>query len=468
MKKFLVFTLLLISRSAFANDLELSKAVLYQENNSWYTVVSIKWSNAWKNNVNNDAAWVFFKVSEDGDGYSHIRLAATGHEVVESGEVDFEIYAPEDRMGFFVQPSSNYRGDVLVTVKIMLDGRPFAEVDDIYSMDFKAHGIEMVYIPEGGFTLGDPDEAALRYGAFYESGSDGEYKGLFSVQSEDQEIEVGQNDGNLFYRTRNRYQGDQTGTIPSTYPKGVRAFYIMKYEPTQGQYVDFLNSLNDGQTHSRANFAGKEYYSNRGSIYIKDGRYASKYPDATCNYMSWDDAMAYADWAGLRPLTEFEFAKAARGTGKPIANEYPWGTGSKNGIQRMVNDHGQFYMFNDSDESKLNNDTKETFGASYYWVMDLAGGMWERLITVGHPKGRSFLGTHGDGRLTGDGAATNQDWPNGLVAPGVGFRGGGYYVPGRAYNAQNPYSPIAYRPFGAYSGGQRTNSYGARFCRTAQ
>ena len=30
-------------------------------------------------------------------------------------------------------------------------------------------------------------------------------------------------------------------------------------------------------------------------------------------YISWPDLLAYADWAALRPITELEYEKAARG-----------------------------------------------------------------------------------------------------------------------------------------------------------
>ena len=38
------------------------------------------------------------------------------------------------------------------------------------------------------------------------------------------------------------------------------------------------------------------------------------------------DVCAYADWAGLRPMSELEYEKAARGTLAPVANEEAWGS----------------------------------------------------------------------------------------------------------------------------------------------
>ncbi len=462
----IVFFLFFISSQA--NNLSISEPILYQENDASYAVVSLKWENSWKNKTNNDAVWVFFKIRGNRYVYEHVKTKGSGNEIISTNaEVELEIISPKDQLGFFIQPKSNYRGNIEVTVKIVLEEKDLSGIYDIYSADFKAYGIEMVYIPKGRVILGDPDNNSLDYGGLYKSGKEGTYNGLFHVESEDQSISVGKNEDNLYYRTFNDYQGDRTGTIPASFPKGVKAFYIMKYEPSQGQYVDFLNSLSDLQSQNRANFGGKDYYVNRGSISIKNGIYVTPTPNALCNYMSWDDGMAYADWSGLRPLTEFEYTKACRGDKIPTSGEFPWGANTKYGIQRKLDDKGQFIMFNGWDESKLDEDTRAIFGASYYWVMDLAGGLWERVVTIGHPKGRAFAGTHGDGELTGNGFATNLDWPNGIDAAGIGFRGGGFYEPGRGYNLYNPFSPIAYRPYGAYSGGHRTKAYGARFCRTS-
>src|ERR1043166_6122411 len=45
----------------------------------------------------------------------------------------------------------------------------------------------------------------------------------------------------------------------------------------------------------------------RGSIRIENGAYVAAKPNRPANQMSWDDGTAFADWAGLRPMSELEF-----------------------------------------------------------------------------------------------------------------------------------------------------------------
>jgi formylglycine-generating enzyme required for sulfatase activity len=102
-------------------------------------------------------------------------------------------------------------------------------------------------------------------------------------------------------------------TVPAEFPKGTRAFYIMKYEISQGQYADFLNGISHYAASFRAPFAGIGYYDERGTIRIEGSAYVASKPNRPANQMSWDDGTTFADWAGLRPMTELEFTKAARG-----------------------------------------------------------------------------------------------------------------------------------------------------------
>ncbi|MCB0705865.1 MAG: SUMF1/EgtB/PvdO family nonheme iron enzyme [Saprospiraceae bacterium] len=467
MKYRLTFLLLIVSTFTRASDVNVSRPILYIEEENAYAIFNVRWDNAWSNEKNNDAVWLFFK-SVLPDGYKHIQVMTSGHSIVsvftDNITLDFEV--PNDGTGLFIFPEKEYRGRVEATVKVILDIKSFENIDTRNS-SLTAYGIEMVHIPKGRFTLGDPDIKALEFGSFYHPDSLGNFDGLVSINAENQEFEIAIN-GDIYYRAPEGYEGDQKGVIPATYPKGVTSFYIMKYEPTEGQYAAFLNSLSKKQIENRIIINETNYYSQGGKIVIENGKYSSTYPNKPCQFMSWDDAIAYSDWAGLRPMTEFEFTKATRGESKPIAGEFPWGSKSKEKIQRLPDINGMLIMLNGWDESKLTDKNRAYFGASYYWVMDMAGSMWERLITVGHPNGRNYRGSNGDGILSLNGNATNGDWPIGIeTSGGIGFRGGGFYGYNREYHNFNPFSPIAYRTYGAWQGGMRNNSYGARFVRNS-
>jgi len=468
MKTSITLLIFMFSIFAKASDLKISTPILYNEGNSAYAIFNLSWNNSWNTSKNNDAVWLFFKSRSPERGNKHIKVLGKGHSVVNSfsDNLDLGFEVSKDGMGLFLYPQNEFRGRVEVTLKVILDRNSFKEIDPI-NWYFTAHGIEMVHIPEGGFVLGDPNERAMEYGAFYKPNTRGKFESLVSISSESQKFEV-REDGDLFYQAGEEdYEGDQLGPIPSTYPKGVSAFHIMKYELSEGQYARFLNNLSETQRAEREIIKEKNYSPQQGSISFQDGIYITEYPNKPCLFVGWDDAMAYADWSGLRPMTELEYVKAARGTSKPISDEMPWGKNSKEKMQRVPAINRTLVMVNGWDESQLNDTNRELFGASYYWVMDMAGSLWERVVTVGHPNGRSFSGQHGDGFLSENGVANVEDWPKGLEGSGgIGFRGGGFYGYDREYHEFNPFSPIAYRRYGGWHGAMRNNAYGTRFVRT--
>lgn len=430
---------------------------------------TVSWSHAWHNSKNHDAAWVFVR-AQFGDGTTRpIRLGTGTPRVIDTPNSSVPAPAftiPTDSTGFFVHLSENYQGPVQWTVAFSINPSSLSRNRLPSNLAWSIHGIEMVYIPEEPFYVGDTSPLAQSYAAFFRSDAQGQPAGLLHVTSEES-IPVGPTEGSLYYEART-YRGDAEGPIPAAFPKGHRAFYMMKYELTQGQYATFLNSLNDEATNFRANMGGRSYYQDRGSIQLKNGRYVAEYPNRPANFISWNDAMAFTDWAGLRPFTELEFTKAARGPEEPESNAFPWGTASKDRLERYVDDAGDLVFREDVSLDDLNDTNRDVFGASYYWVMDLAGGVWERMVTVGHPTGRAFVGSHGDGLLGDYGLATNEDWPKGNEGDeGFGFRGGGYYGMGLQQTDFNPHSPVAFRPYGSWAGYTRHRAYGYRAARTA-
>lgn len=430
-------------------------------------IFDISWQNAWSNDKNHDAVWVFVKL----DGYynNHAKLLPDGHRILLNriaGSPDPTIEVTPDSLGFFIYPSQTYRGNVDLKLEIRLDTAPPFNGRRLRG-NCQVYGLEMVYIPEGAFTLGSPDKAAKEKAAFFRSDGSDNNAGLYQVKSE-ASIPVGPEAGSLYYWSENAlYNGDQQGPIPAAFPKGYRSFYIMKYEITQGQYVAFLNHLPDNWTFIRSPVGGRHYQDQRGGIRLIDNVYVADNPDRPMNFISFTDGLAYADWAALRPLTELEYEKAARGTATPIPGEFVWGTDNYNRLERYVDSNAELILANDRQESGLTDGTRPVFGASYYWVMDLSGSVWEKMITVGNPIGRQFEGTHGDGILE-FGHATNADWPDSDDEKGgFGYRGGGYYEVGTTYHDYNPHSPIGYRYYGAWSGGPRSIAYGFRAGRTA-
>jgi formylglycine-generating enzyme required for sulfatase activity len=226
----------------------------------------------------------------------------------------------------------------------------------------------------------------------------------------------------------------------------------MKYEVTQQQYVDFLNTLT--QTQATARKHTLDPLANRYAITGSTvGSYETTNPNVACNYLSWADGAAYADWSGLRPMTELEFEKACRGDQQAIAGEYAWGTATvavsaytlsnaataSEGIATNYSTSAGNAMYTTTKVSDNNgpvrvgifaangsNSGRVSAGASYWGIMELCGNLWERPVTIANATGRAFTGTHGDGVLDSSGDANAATWP-GPNGVGAGWRGGSWY-----------------------------------------
>lgn len=421
--------------------------------------LTVSWPNAWRNARNHDAAWLILRGPDATRG--PLRLAADGHEQIGDAEPPVALQVSEDRLGVFVAPAAALRGDVSWRITLRLV-EPAPET-------VTGWAVGMVYVPGGGFELGDDHPDCLRFGAFH--GRDA--SGAPTVYPVPDEREIGVSDaaGALWYSTDpNGYRGDAGGPIPAAWPKGTRAFYVMKHELLQGTYAAFLTALPRAWQERRAPLELSGEGTATCSIRREGERFVAAHPDRPCNFVSWDDTSALYDWLALRPMTEFEFEKAARGPERPVPRDYPWGSSDDSMLARRVAETRDLTNASVADEATLTDDTRAKHGASHYWVMDLSGSLWERVVSAGHPAGRGFTGSHGDGVLAADGRATNADWPAtvGDEAPGVGYRGGAeYFAPQRAGDPTNPHSPVAVRTYAGWGGADRYKTYSARGCRTA-
>jgi formylglycine-generating enzyme required for sulfatase activity len=399
--------------------------------------------------------------------WEHARLNTTAaNHTAPAGST---ISVPSDGTGVFIHRSSAGTGafnltDVQLRWDYGLNGMP-----DDAMIQVQVFAIEMVYVPQGGFSVGS---GGINNSAeFYTYTSNVPYL----ISSEGQ-ITVGTSNGNLYYPNNTNYGGDRQGPIPAAFPKGFNAFYCMKYEISQGQYRDFLNCLTGIQQTARTASGGVSSpagtpalsNSNRNGIVIQNpGVTASLTPavyacnldaDANfnetvdgewiaCNLISWMDGCAYADWSGLRPMTELEFEKACRGFQVPVADEYAWGNTSITAATGISNSGATSETFSNSGANcaHLNGiggplrvgafatatTTRSQSGASYWGIMELSGNVMERAVSVGDAVGRNFTGTHGNGILSKYGHANASTWPgidaNSEVTSGngSGLRAGG-------------------------------------------
>jgi len=442
-----------------ANNLSVSNVTLEDRNPSSKTVVvqfDVSWENSWKTKINHDATWLTVRlydptVNPTSKMLCDIAVSGVNPTGISAGtSSDLEVYVPSDQKGAFLRPMTYGKktSSSTTAVQLMVDYEScgFEESSSVAASVF---GIEMVFIPEGSYFTGDDNaaEASLIQGA---SDSDAWY-----IEDESSiNVTNAQADG-YYYVSAGNAGEDSSGssfTIPSTFPKGYGSFYAMKYELNEGQWQEFFNSLPSAEARANRDITNAAH-KNTDSVKARNTLACSgltlvctsNRSNRALNYISWNDLVAFLDWAALRPMTELEYEKMSRGPLLPVSGEFAWGATSLTGVSALsdgdedgsetVLTTGANVHFNDivlSGGDSVNgveyaqgplrngifansSSNRMLAGSGYYGVLELSGNVNEQVVTIGNSAGRLFNGTHGDGNLTTvsgfEGNANQADWP---------------------------------------------------------
>lgn len=448
-KAILALGLLAFGINSNANNVQVTGTAVSGSNISF----NISWENSWYASIapaNWDAVWVFVKYQDCATRqWYHADINATGNSTVSPLQVDITA----DAKGVFLRRSAVGGGNIPSTAVTLSLNIPAG------TYNYKVFAVEMVHIPQAAYELGD-GASASRYNSIT--------------------VNAASQSGGL----TSAVIGGASQNVPATFPMGYNAFYCMKYEITQEQYVDFLNTLTYDQQKERTpidpiSAAGTQAFTTgnqyRNGIEIETPGNNNTLPavfacdltdgvlnnnddgqNIAMNWMSWADLAAYLDWSALRPMTEMEFEKISRGPLPRVANEYPWGTTDFSGVssnlltnpslpnenyttvvngRAMVSTGTAASIYGPSRVGIFASTStgRASSGAAYYGVMEMGGNVWERTVTTGNTQGVAFTGNYGDGALTNVGSANVANWPDD-TATGTGYRGNAYYTNSTVYS----------------------------------
>jgi formylglycine-generating enzyme required for sulfatase activity len=405
----------------WANDITVSNLIVNQAAGT--VTFDISWQNSWRDAENWDAAWVFVKFRDCSvpktTPFTHGLISTTLSQhtfpsILEptcaNGSAPCIDPGP-DNTGVMLRRTSNGFGTVSGTVTLKVTNLPATGTYDV-----RVIAIEMVFIPQGAFYAGDATS-------------------LYFIRTSSTDNSPIQITSEAALPTISS-SGAGNYSLTANFRKGYAAFYIMKYEISQGQYTDFLNTIGQLQASNRFPNAYNSYR-NRVWYNALTVDYATDRPDRAMNYLSWSDVVAYLDWAALRPLTELEYEKACRGPLPPVPYEFAWGTtsftpgvtlsGAENGTETFTDPGANMHRITDAITggdggtgparvgifATPSTNTRAAAGASYWGVLNLSDNVGEYYYNYyagqsTRPPGNGI--PWGDGNLTAGGDANTPNW----------------------------------------------------------
>jgi formylglycine-generating enzyme required for sulfatase activity len=522
----LFFLLILFAEAIFANNIRIKKLTLTDTLKTTKDIkikFDLSWENSWRDDINWDAAWITAKVKRPNGTWKHIKFQTSGNSI-EGNPQNAKIVVPSDRMGAFIYRSSKGTGNIDLSGIKLLWNYGIDSVANIDSAEIRFFATEMVYVPQGSFAFGDsytptkdiymqssPDRLVPSiFKNFIPSDTSkfGRNTPMFSIISDKTSPKIttastnsgpGNNadqviiNGIYINGTKGIGINNEEPFKYSNYPVGYKAFYAMKYEVSQGQYTDFLNTTKVSTTNSSPpmpipmtnmllpapNSPNQPLV--RFSIEKQGENYIVSRPDRAMDYANSNHVFAFANWSSLRPMTELEFEKAARGplapsyndraNGKiPQGNMTPMGNnnllvnslklnGAENGTEAPLStDSTKFLALYDGNIEggdggsgayrvgvfATSSSSRSSSGASYYGIMGLTDNASEFVISLNTESSRSFKEANGIGENSSNGTPNINHW-----------FAGGYFDSWSSSIYKNNWSGVSGRSSGGQSGGFR-------------
>ncbi|MEM9547557.1 MAG: SUMF1/EgtB/PvdO family nonheme iron enzyme [Bacteroidota bacterium] len=458
--KIKILFFLLIASGMFANNIEVSNISLTGQNtDDEFTLVQfdLSWENSWRISSgpsNYDGAWVFIKFKENSGNWEHATVNYVNGTAANDGHTEAAgstITTSADGIGVFVYRNADGNGDVNFTGIQLRWNYGVDFVNDNSIVDVQVFAIEMVYIPQGSFELGSTTSGSESDYFYQDTGVFG-FRDTYDIDSE-ASITISSAVGELYYQVASsENSGDQLGPIPAAFPKGYDAFWIMKYEVSEDQWLCFFNSLTNTQKGNHdltdSDHKNSDAVVSRNTIAYTSGNATTDAPARACNFTSYEDMAAYLDWTGLRFITELEYEKAGKGPTHIINMTAAGTTTGFDQLYTIDNDGDENASISNPGESIGNfcyqptdpggpmrvgifaasalNPTRVETGGSYYGVMELSGNLYERVIGVGSPINRAYTGNHGDGEILNSGFHNVANWPAVNSEGAICYRGGSW------------------------------------------
>ena len=485
---FLIAAVTFLSGVSIANNIQVSAPTLTGENRTdgyVYVTFDLSWANSWRGTEANnwDAAWVFVKYRVGTGEWKHAKLHNSGHIVGSGTPATLDVGLRDDKspfepagnpgVGAFIYRSAEGFGTFNTTANKLRWNYTAEGITTGATVEVRVFAIEMVYVREGEFNVGGgggggdnsfisttintPDARVTPSGVGSLGGMAGGYPSGVNNNSTQVDIQP----------------------MNSDWPNGFEAFYCMKYEISQQQYVEFLRCLTAVQLSARLPTGGSFRF---GIQYFSVGNVSTIYPDLPCNNLSWEDMRAFVDWSCLRPMSELEYEKACRGVLPPVYGEYPWGNAdiiakyehdkysiSNGGAENENISDGYSATEGNANHAYSNpyslgvgpfrvgifaangaNTGRVTSGGSYWGIMDLSGNLWEGCVYIGSSAGKSFRDKNGDGLIGELGNCNENSWPNSNINDII-LRGGSFGDGPTQVSSRNIwYFPINREPWGGY------------------